>query len=110
MSDYPFPVQMPFDIKVTAEDIACGEAGSDKLCPVALSVRRLLGDGYTVSVENDYIYISDPFCGGGPVSWQLAMPIYLSNWVMAYDEGSDVSSIVANMVPGSIIGTLGPDD
>ena len=110
MSDYPFPLLMPFDLAVTAEDIANGEPGNEQQCPIAFSLSRLLGDHYAISVDTDYAYVSDAFCGGGPVSWRLALPWHVSEWINLYDRELDVESITIQMPSESLVETLGPED
>lgn len=69
-------------IEVTQEDIAAGIRGDSCKCPVALAIKRALGERYFVAVNNQGILVSNQ--DGGRI---LRIPPRVNMFVRVFDFG-----------------------
>lgn len=79
---------------VTDEDIATGQPGDPRLCPLALAIGRATGLDYLVGAYYALRYV--PIGGGEDGRIQkdvILFPTYVQRWVEAYDKGEEVGPI-----------------
>ena len=74
-------------VEVTAQDIRRGKRGTCQLCPVAKTVKRVLGRGYRVSICDD-IYVTAVKGDIGEVSFN--MPVEAQTFINNFDYGRPV--------------------
>jgi hypothetical protein len=68
-------------VKVTAEDIANGQRENPIACPIALAVKRISDDPYSVTVGTQILSHANSV---------IMLPIEATNFISQFDAGCDV--------------------